>query len=344
MFNSFGKKPTGERLSRIQQSPNYRDGKFQNRQHTPQIATDKSMIRLLYEFLFQKVKDIKPATPLPFVRTDLKQLPAAAELLIWIGHSSLYIQTNGKKIMVDPVLLSASPVSFMNKPFEATNGYVPADIPDLDYLILTHDHWDHLDYQTVRALKDRIKQVVCPLGVGAHLEHWGFDPARIAELDWHDQLALDGGIRLTALPARHFSGRGLNGNKTLWTAYMLQSRSGNIFICGDTGYDTHFQEIKQQFGTIDFAIMENGQYHEDWAYIHMLPTDLEKAIKELAPKKVMTVHHSKFALGRHAWYEPLDNIARIAAENGFPLITPQMGEVVSLDDPQQTFSPWWKPR
>src|SRR5690606_27952555 len=277
----FGKLPKGERLERIKQSPNYKDGTFQNQSPTKMLISDKSRIRVFWDFLFTKVEDLNPSKDIPSVKTDLKNLNPDEDVLVWLGHSSLYMQIEGKKIAFDPVLVSASPVPFMNKAFAGANNYQPDDIPDIDYLIITHDHWDHLDYKTMLNLKNRTGKVICPLGVGARLEYWGFDPAIISELDWNDYGQLEEDVKLTALPARHFSGRGLSADYTLWAGYMLQSPLGNIYLSGDTGYDTHFLKIKEQFGTIDLAIMENGQYNEDWKYIHIMPEDLVKAVEEL---------------------------------------------------------------
>lgn len=338
----FGKLPEGERLERIRQSPNYKDGTFHNQSPTQMILSNKSKPRMLWEFLFVKVKDLKPVEKIPAIKTDLKTLPSDEDLLLWLGHSSLYMQISGKRILIDPTLVSASPLPFVNGAFAGTDIYRPDDMPDIDYLIITHDHWDHLDYKTMLNLKGRTGKVVCPLGVGAHLEYWGFDLSQIIELDWNDHIRLDKDIQLTALPARHFSGRGLNSNHSLWAGYMLQSPLGNIYVSGDTGYDMHFLKIKEQFGDIELAIMENGQYNEDWRYIHFIPEDLVKAVKELQPKRVMTVHNSKYALGRHAWYEPLQKIEEASQSDSFALITPMIGEPVKLKDSAQTFTKWWK--
>jgi len=339
---SFGKLPTGARLERIKQSPNYRAGEFQNLHTTSVLTSDKSVFQVWISALTKKVKDLRPAKELPSIKTDLKKLDPNEDMLIWMGHSSLYLQISGKRILIDPVLVSASPFSFFNKAFKGADHYTPDDIPEIDYLLLTHDHWDHLDYNTMLKIKSRVQKVICPLGAGAHFEYWGFEPKRIVEVDWKDTLQLDDKIKLTALPARHFSGRGLTSNQSLWAAYMLQCSLGNVFISGDTGYDTHFMDIKKQFGIIDFAIMENGQYNEDWKYIHMLPDDLIKAIKDLRPGKVMTVHNSKYALAQHAWYEPLENIAQAAKQYSFNLITPMIGEPVHFKDSLQTFHHWWQ--
>ncbi|WP_133640942.1 MBL fold metallo-hydrolase [Sphingobacterium paludis] len=338
----FGKMPEGARLERIKKSPNYKDGEFANQSPTTLMTGEKSQLQNIWEFMVNKVADLTPVRAIPTKNTVLTSLPLEDDLIVWLGHSSLFLQLDGKRIVVDPVLVSASPVSFVNKPFPGADRYTPSDIPPIDLLLLTHDHWDHLDYQTMLDLKDRIKSVVCPLGVGAHLEYWGFDPKLIQEVDWNETRQIDASIKLTALPARHFSGRGLTSNQTLWTAYMLQSSFGNLFLSGDTGYDIHFKAIKKQFPTIDFAVMENGQYNEDWNLIHMMPDDLVKAVDELRPTRFMTVHNSKYALARHAWYDPMQKIAQAAAENSLPVQTPQIGEVLLLQDSTQPFSNWWE--
>ena len=234
------------------------------------------------------------------------------------------------------------PVSFINKPFKGTEIYTPEDIPEIDYLVITHDHWDHLDYNTVIKLKDRIGKIICGLGVGENFEHWGFDKDRIIELDWHENVILDNGFIINCLPSRHFSGRSFSRDKTLWSSYMIQSPTKNIFISGDTGYDSHFAEISKEFPQIDLAIMENGQYNQAWSNIHLMPDHLVQAAKDLHGKRLMTYHNSKYALSRHRWYEPLENISDANERDSLNLITPMIGEPVYLNDSLQSFSKWWK--
>lgn len=337
----FGKLPAGADLERMQQSAQYKDGVFQNQSPTRTMAGDKSKFTMLMEFLFQEIKDLRPSGKVPVIKQDLKALNPAQDLLIWLGHSSLYIQLDGKRILVDPVLVSASPISFVNKAFQGTDIYSPKDMPKIDYVLLTHDHWDHLDYQTMLYLKDQVSKVVCPLGLASHLIHWGFDPKQILERDWFEEVQLGSHIKVHMLPARHFSGRGLLPNKTLWASYMLQSSFGNIYLSGDSGYDQHFAAIKKSFGQIDLAILENGQYNADWRYIHMMPEDLLQTIADLAPKHVMTVHNSKYALGKHAWYEPLENIYTAAQQHSIPLVMPQIGETLFLHAMPKAPKRWW---
>lgn len=340
----FGKLPEGERLERIKRSPNYKNGTFRNISGADITISTGMKIRGVWKLFLDKTKDVRPDKDIPTVKTDLKNLPLDKDILVWFGHSSLYLQIDGKRILFDPVLISGSPVSFFNKPFRGTSFYQPEDMPDVDYLVITHDHWDHLDYQTMLQLKDRTGKVICPLGVGGHFEYWGFNPENIIELDWYEDTRLTNEMKFTALPSSHFSGRGLDSDRSLWAGYMLQSPSGNIYLSGDGGYDTHFKQIKERFGTIDLAIMENGQYNEMIRHIHIIPEDLVKAIEDLQPKRLMTVHNSKFALGVHPWYEPMQKIEEASRKYSFKLITPMIGEPVMLKDSTQTFTKWWEER
>ena len=203
-------------------------------------------------------------------------------------------------------------------------------MPAIDYLVISHDHWDHLDYHTVKQLKGRIGKVVCPLGVGEHFEHWGFDKSRIIELDWKESATLSQQFIIHCLPSRHFSGRGLTPNQTLWASFLLETPDRKIFIGGDGGYGSHLKQIGEQFPDIDLAILENGQYNEDWKYIHTMPSLLEQTIKDLGVHRVLTVHHSKYALARHRWDESLKNARNLSRNDSLTILMPVIGEVVNL--------------
>ena len=187
---NFGRLPKGERLERIKRSPNYREGVFRNIDTTILMTSHKSRLSGIWSFLFRKVEGLRPDEPIPAIKTDLRKIPLEENTLVWFGHSSYLLQVDEKRILVDPVFCMASPVSFVNKPFRGTEIYSPDDMPAIDYLVISHDHWDHLDYHTVKQLKGRIGKVVCPLGVGEHFEHWGFDKSRIIELDWKESATL----------------------------------------------------------------------------------------------------------------------------------------------------------
>ena len=329
---AFGRLPRGARLARIERSPNYRDGSFRNRLPTPLFTSERGRLGTMLAMLLGKPPRVRPDGPLPVVKSDLRGLDPAQDLVVWFGHSSYLLQAGGRRILVDPVFCCAAPASFVNRPFAGTDAWTPDDMPAVDCLLITHDHWDHLDYRTVMRLKGRTARVVCPLGVGEHFEYWGFDPARIVELDWDESALLEAGLTIHCLPSRHFSGRGPVPNRTLWASYLLETPAGKIYVGGDGGYDGRFARIGTRFGGVDLAVLENGQYDEAWRYIHMMPRYLLRAARELGAARVLTVHHSKYALARHPWDEPLENARRAAQSGVAEVIVPAIGELVPLRD------------
>lgn len=341
--DKFGKAPSGERLKRIQQSPNFKNGKFENLSLTPTLAEGHSYLNVIYNSYFKHKPRHYPNDTLPSIKTDLLNLPIDSNVLVWFGHSSYFIQLDEKRILVDPVFSgSASPVPGTVKSFKGSDIYGVADLPPIDYLFITHDHYDHLDYETIIALKGKIKKVITGLGVGAHFEFWGYNKAIILEADWNDKLDLGEGFCVHFEPTRHFSGRGFSRNNTLWVSFLLQSPSMKIYLGGDSGYDTHYATIGKKHGPIDLAILDNGQYNEAWKYIHNLPEDVLKATKDLNAKRILPVHSSKFALGTHPWDEPLARIFELTKTTNIPVATPMIGEAVRLKDTTQTFTQWWK--
>ncbi len=338
----FGKMPAGKRLERIKESANFREGKFQNVRPTPDLTEGYSMSGVIYNFFFNKSPRRSPVDSLPSVKTDLLNLSIDQDILVWFGHSSYFIQLDGKRILVDPVLSGgASPIPGTNPSFRGTDIYTAADLPVIDYLFISHDHYDHLDHATLMALQDKVKKVVCGLGVGAHFEHWGYPESKIMERDWHEAAVLDTGFTAFVTPARHFSGRTLGRNRTLWASYVLQTPTMKIFLGGDSGYDTHFADIGNRFGPIDLAILENGQYDRAWRYVHTLPEEVLKVATDLKARRVFPVHSSKFALANHSWDEPLTKITELNQTYRFPLATPMIGEPVQLKNPDQKFKQWW---
>ena len=337
-----GKAPTGKRLERIQKSPHYKNGRFDNLNLTPQLAEDTSMPEVMFKFLFGKTENSTPKQKFNFTKTDLKNLDPTENVYIWMGHSSYFIQIDGKKILVDPVFSgNASPFSFTTKAFNGADIYSAEDIPALDYLIISHDHWDHLDFKTVQKLKSKVKQVITGLGTGEHFEYWDYDPKNIVELDWGENFDLGNGFKVHAETARHFSGRGLKRDQAIWASFVFETPSQRIYIGGDSGYDDHFKKIGDKYGSFDLAILENGQYNKDWRYIHMMPGENIKAMKELNAKRMIPVHNSKFALAKHAWTEPLDKVLQMNTEN-LRIITPKIGEKVNWQNDTKVYEQWWK--
>lgn len=339
----FGRAAVGERLERMRQSENFKDGAFVNLSPTPSLTEGYSMSGVMYDFLFKKNPRQKPLKAIPHIKTDLKNLPADSNVVVWFGHSSYYMQVDGLKILVDPVFSgNASPVPGTTRAFEGANTYGVEDMPEIDYLLISHDHYDHLDYPTVRSLERKVKHVICGLGVGTYFEQWGYPASKISERDWNETIPVGNDIKIHTLTARHFSGRTFKRNTTLWLAYLIETPGQKIFVGGDGGYDTHFAEIGKRFGTIDLAILENGQYNVAWHAIHCLPDEVVKAAVDLNAKRVMPVHSGKFSLAQHSWDEPLNEVSRLSKVQNIPLVTPVIGEVVWMENKGQKFKEWWK--
>jgi len=338
----FGKAPAGKRLEIIRSSPNYREGKFQNKNPTPDLTDGANYYSILKDFIFNKSKRSIPSVALPSIKTNLFALDPEKNVLIWFGHSSYFMQVDGKKFLVDPVFSgSASPLKFTTRSFPGTDIYTNDDIPEIDYLFISHDHWDHLDHETVLKLKPKVKKIITGLGTGAHLERWGFDQKMIIEKDWNEEVILDNGFVVNTVPARHFSGRGFKRQQAIWLSFVLQTPTQKIFIGADSGYDSHFSQIGDQFGPFDLAILECGQYNKSWRHIHMMPEELIQAAQDLKAEKLMPVHWAKFSLALHSWDEPIIRVTEEAKRRGFPVIHPMIGEEVELKDPQNKAA-WWK--
>ncbi len=322
-------------------SPNYRDGAFHNLSPTEMLSKDASIFKVIAGF-FSKPNNTAPDRPLPFVKTDLQTLPAGPPVLIWFGHSSYLIHYNGLNILTDPVFSGhASPIPGMIKAFAGTNNYSAADMPDIDILLITHNHYDHLDKATLRQLAPRVKAVYTALGVGRDLVRAGIPAAIITEMDWWDTTLATPDLALTAAPARHFSGRGLRRNHSLWTSFILQWPGYCIYAGGDSGYDAHFKTIGEKFGPFDLAILETGQYNENWPQIHMFPEEAVQAAVDLGARVLLPVHWGKFALARHPWKEPVERTLRRAGELRVRVTTPRIGDPV-IPDTTYPDTHWWE--
>jgi L-ascorbate metabolism protein UlaG (beta-lactamase superfamily) len=337
----FGKEPEGQRLVRMQASPNYRDGAFQNLIETPMYPPDISYWKMT-KHLLQKPKNVKPPRAIPFIKTDLVALQAPKPTIIWFGHSSYLIKSQDFTVLVDPVFSGqASPVSFFGKAFDGADHYKAQDMPAIDALILSHDHYDHLDYKSILELAPKTKHFYTALGVGAHLEHWGIPAEKITEMDWWQHEKISEAIAITATPARHFSGRKITRNLSLWASYVLDLHGYRIFLGGDSGMAPHFAEIGQKYGPFDIALLENGQYAPEWPYIHSMPEETIQIAKQLNAKVLMPLHWAKFELSYHPWNEPIKRLTQAAKTQNQALCTPMIGQPVVVDSlyPKQI---WWE--
>ena len=320
------------------------DGVFHNTLPTPVLTDNSSFVEAFAKSFFAEKIDTEPVAPLPTVKVDLKTLPRQRDLIIWLGHSSFYLQLSGKRILIDPVLSDyASPVSFSTKAFRGTNPYKATDFPDIDCLIISHDHWDHLDFPTVTALKTTIKNVVCPVGVDAHFLRWGFSSAQLHPLDWGDCFPISDSLKIYALEARHYSGRTLDQNKSFWAGFLLRSPQYRIFFSGDSGYSPHFKDISKRFGPIDLVLLDSGQYNDRWRYIHMNPDESLQAAKDLRAQNLLPAHIGKFCISTHPWYEPFERLSLNADKAGINLVTPQIGQPIELVKHLPKQAAWWRP-
>lgn len=340
MFKVFGKTPTGAALKKVKVSPHFKDGSFKNLITTEMMTGDTSMLKTLWSFL-NKPKNTEPSKVIPSIKTDLKNLNADEPTVIWFGHSSYLIHISNKNILVDPVFCGhASPFSFTTKAFVGANIYGVDDMPEIDILILTHDHYDHLDFETVVKLNDKTKAIYTALGVASNLTFWGIDESKITEFDWWDSKQVDD-IKIIATPSRHFSGRLFKRGQSLWSSFVLEADGYKIFIGSDSGYDATFKKIGEQFGGFDLAILENGQYNEAWAHIHMMPEETVQSAVDLNAKVLLPVHWGKFTLSLHPWDEPIKRLTAKAVEMGVKTTTPLIGEPIVLNQSYPNKS-WWQ--
>ncbi|MGL4208360.1 MAG: MBL fold metallo-hydrolase [Candidatus Adiutrix sp.] len=336
----FGGNPTGSHLAEIAKSANYRDGEFRNIVELPTVIHNEGRLKSFSKFFFSKRERPKPTAPVPSIKTDLKT--SNGDMAVWLGHSSYFFRLSGLTVLVDPVFsTSAAPVFFANKAFAGTSIYGADDMPEIDFLLITHDHWDHLDYPSVMALKGKIKNIIVPLGVGAHFSRWNFAPEIIKERDWHESIQADG-LDFHLLPAHHYSGRWLEKNKTLWASFALISPNQKIFISGDSGYGPHYKAIGQQFGGFNLAILDSGQYDLKWPYIHMTPEEAATATIDLEAKALIPGHIGKFSIAYHSWDEPFIRSLKSAKANNYRLLTPIIGQKIDLNDNSQQFNNWWE--
>lgn len=339
----FDTLPQGASLDAVRQSPHQVGGEFRNLIDTPMRTGDSSFVANVASMVLDRNQRLKPAAPVPSVQRDLKALDPAQDLVVWLGHSSYFVQIGGRRILIDPVFSTeAAPAPYLNTAFAGSTPYAADDIPDIDTLLITHDHWDHLDHPSAVALRDRVRHVVTGLGLGATLERWGYPRERIHEADWNTVVTLDEGLRIHVLPARHYSGRMFTRNRTLWVGYALETAQRRIFFSGDSGYGPHFREIGERLGGFDLVALDAGQYDVRWANIHMVPEEAAQAATDLQAKALLPGHAGRFTIAAHDWDEPFVRLAVASTGKPYRLLTPVIGDVVRLDDSGQDFTPWWR--
>ncbi|NHZ66318.1 hydrolase [Massilia sp. CCM 8694] len=323
-------------------SPQFSDGKFRN--PVPMFKQSPAqLVRLTWTFLMGKNKDTVPSGAIPVQALTRAQLLAAPDnTLFRLGHSTLLLKLDNAFYLTDPVFSKrASPVQWAGPARFHQPPISIEELPPLKAVILSHDHYDHLDHASVLALAAKTVYFLTPLGVGERLVAWGIDAAKVTELDWWQERKV-GNVRLIATPAQHFSGRSLtDGNATLWASWVFEHRDLRVFFSGDTGYFDGFKAIGDKFGPFDVAMVETGAYDEQWPDVHMQPEQTLQAFLDLKGKWLMPVHNGTFDLSLHPWHEPFDRIAALASARGVRLATPEMGQALDLKNPAPGQA-WWK--
>lgn len=272
-------------------------------------------------------------------KNDFKSVSLSDYALYWLGHSSAILELGGMRMLIDPVLENAAPFPGI-VPRYVASPIKHKELPDVDAVLITHDHYDHLEKATIRALKDCKALFICPLGVGARLEGWGVDATRITEVGWNDAIRV-GDIEIISTPGIHYSGRSkTNRNKTLWTGYVIKGVGRNIYWSGDSGYGKHFREIGEQYGPFDLACVEIDGWNAGWPNTHLFPEQVISVCRDVKASSLLPVHWGVFDLALHPWNESIEMVAKSAAENDIRLITPLMGERI-VPDKTQTGA-WWR--
>ena len=341
-----GQSADGARLEKMKLATNYHDGKFWNLTETSMDMSAGEMVRVTWDVLTgDPVR--KPAEPLETRRLNPVKWDSVGRGNIgitWFGHSSMLIKIEGRVFLTDPMFSDrASMFSFAGpERFAYTHSMTADSLPAIDAVLISHDHYDHLDYNTIVALKDKVKHFFVPLGVGAHLERWGVPASSITELNWWESVPLDDTIEITSAPSRHFSGRGLtNRMSTLWTSWVIKGRFHRIYFSGDTGYSPSFKEIGDKYGPFNVTLMECGQYNTKWKDIHMTPEQTVQAHRDLKGEVLIPMHWGKFNLALHPWKEPVTRLEEEASRLNVTWCTPMIGETVIVPG-YLPHKEWWK--
>lgn len=336
--SKMGHAPSIEESTMYEKSTNFQNGTFVN-EHPVKMTLEDFNFGKMMNFFFDFSRT--PDKELPFqqlTKDSFSSTPAELQVA-WLGHSSMVLDIDGVRLLIDPVFDNASPVPFTVSRFQPSP-IKREELPEVDAVVISHDHYDHLEMKTIKHLAEKVKLFIVPLGVGSHLRKWGCRPEQIVELNWHDSIIIRD-VEIIAAPTQHFSGRGLTDkNKTLWASYVFKGERHSAYYTGDGGYDARFKEIGKQYGPFDLTMVESGAYDKSWHDVHMLPEESVQAHIELGGKYMLPVHWGAYDLAFHKWDEPIRRVSALAAAQGIKLLTPQMGELCKPG--QTTHTAWWE--
>jgi len=338
----FGGSPSKEQVKYYETLDNYKDGKFKN-YIEPKMEID--FINGLREW-FRTVPERQPQEPLPVLKMDsldIERFTVDSTRVTWFGHSAFLLEIDGLKILLDPMFGEvAAPHPNLGKKRYAGLPIEIEKLPKIDAVIFSHDHYDHLDYPTIKRLHSKVKKFYTPLAVGSHLKEWGVAEEKISEFNWWEETRLES-LKLVCTPAQHFSGRGVfDRETTLWSSWVITGKDDNIFFSGDGGYGDHFKEIGEKYGPFDLALMECGQYNEQWHDIHMMPEETAQAAVDVNSKLFMPIHWGTFTLSFHSWKDPAERVSKKAFELGINMASPKIGEALVIEHPDYPDEKWWE--
>ncbi len=331
----LGGSPDKQSIALIDRSTNYDGRKFVNLIETV-VSTPNAEEPMDLWGMISPPEGKNPSAPLPSKRFDRDTF--AEGNFVWFGHSTVLFKMEGLTVLTDPVYYNASPIPFTIKPFAVEVKNTIEQLPSIDVVTISHDHYDHLDYKAIVELDAKVGRYLVPLGVKAHLQRWGVADNKITEMDWYDSVEHQS-LSFTMAPSRHFSGRSIRRSKTLWGSWIVKSNALNIYFSGDSGYFEEFRDIGERYGPFDLAFVENGAYNLNWTQIHMMPEEAVQAAIDLNAKVFVPVHWSKYDLASHRWSEPVIRAKAQATKRDVELATPLIGEVFTpIDYP---VSEWW---
>ena len=339
----FGGNPNREQKEQYRKLDHYRSGKFVNLMPASMDMSASDIFSMIRES-FSGAKERNPDGPLPLSEIDWNKIRSEEDSLTWFGHSTFLLSIDNKKILVDPMFGPiASPVSLVGSRRYSENLLRLIDeMPHIDAVFITHDHYDHLDYPSIKKLKKKVSHFFVPLGVNAHLIKWGVEKEKITELNWWEEIEYEG-LTAALTPSKHFSGRGpFNRNSTLWGGWVILGENTRLYTSGDGGYDTHFKEIGKKYGPFDLTLIEGGQYDRRWPESHMIPEESVQAHKDVNGRNMMLIHWGAFTLAYHDWKEPIERALMASEKSGVNIIAPALGETVPLNgETSLPVSYWW---